>query len=174
MSTRISESLIVLCALALAMPSSGGERMSQIEMTAQGWTHTATHPAMLTDLLSINAPIRYRMRVDPGAECTLVAGFVERYWQEPGRRVMDLQAEGAEGVTVDAVQRAGHRMPVTVAIPCRDADGDGWLSAEIRMHPGVSEPNPLLNALWLFDRRYWTSHNLTAEAVLNAAYPDYS
>lgn len=150
------------------------EKMQNVEMLSISWTHVPSHKSMISDLMSISSPIRYKLRVDKGAKCNLVLGFVERYWQEPGKRVMDVDAEGGKIETVDVIKSVGNRMPYAIEIPCEDTNMDGWISLEIRQHPGVVDPNPLLNALWLFDRSYWSANALTANDILTGKHDTHA
>ncbi|MHB0998298.1 MAG: MGH1-like glycoside hydrolase domain-containing protein [Armatimonadota bacterium] len=173
---RILIILFISCALICPITSSAApEKMQPIEMVSVAMnSYGPTHPAMVSDIMAVASPIRYRFRVDKGAKCELVMGFVERYWLEPGKRVMDVDAEGGPFTVIDAIASVGYRKPYLVAINCADANDDGWLTVEVRQLPGVVDPNPMLNALWLFDRDYWVERGLKAADVQSKAYDSYA
>lgn len=95
-------------------------------------------------------PIRYTFKVAPKSACQVVLGFCESHWSDAGTRPVVCQVEGAEIQEVDPLARWGRHQPGALAFQARDQNGDGQLEISVLPSPGAPDPNPILNALWIF------------------------
>lgn len=147
------------------------EKMWPVELNhGVGISVVPAHPAVSSELLGISRPIVYRAEVDPGKEFVVAACFLERYWADPGRRVMDVSVEGAPVQTVDPVKDAGKNRPVYAILNGRDANNDGWLDIKVSVHPGTPDVNPIINILWVFDKIAWDGEGLTPDKLNTAQF----
>lgn len=61
-------------------------------------------PAFRNVAWGTNRPIRYRVKVKAGSRKRVALGFCESYKPRAGTRIIELQVEGAEPVTIDPLQ----------------------------------------------------------------------
>ncbi|MHB1457225.1 MAG: hypothetical protein ACYC0V_09955 [Armatimonadota bacterium] len=147
------------------------EKMWPVELNqGVGISVVPAHPAVSSELLGISRLIVYRAEVDPGKEFVVAACFLERYWTDSGRRVMDLSVEGAPVQNIDPVKDVGKNQPVYAILNGRDANNDGWLDIKVSTHPGTPDVNPIINILWLFDKTVWDRENLTPDKLNTAQF----
>ena len=93
-------------------------------------------------------PIRYRFS---GRKGTVVFGFCEGYWGEPGQRVLELRIDGVVKKVVDPVAEVGRNGVFLVELEAADTTGDGNIDIEVTAAPGAKDGNTTLSALWVFD-----------------------
>ncbi|MGC9328569.1 MAG: hypothetical protein ACP5I1_13115, partial [Candidatus Hinthialibacter sp.] len=94
--------------------------------------------------------IHYRFCPPDKSSYTVVLGLCEGYWEEAGKRPMELFVEGDESRVVDAVANQGANVPGVYSFHAKDEDEDGWI--DIRVNPVKEAPdqNVILNVIWIF------------------------
>ncbi|MGQ9592824.1 MAG: phosphodiester glycosidase family protein, partial [Planctomycetota bacterium] len=97
-----------------------------------------------------DGPIGYRFRAAPGARYALAFGFLESHHAEPGKRIVEVFAEGRKAARLDLIADAGRHRPRVVFADAADEDGDGYVRFEVRPAPESEDQYPILNALWVF------------------------
>jgi hypothetical protein len=97
-------------------------------------------------------PIMYRFRVPPKSECDVVLGFCESHWTSPGERVLACTVEGAAPQQIDPIAKWGQHGPGAIAFAARDENGDGMVEVSVRGAANSKDRNPILNAIWLFEK----------------------
>lgn len=95
-------------------------------------------------------PIGYRFAVIPGETRGIALGFCESHHPGPGFRAMDVTVEGAPPQTVDPNEKWGRHKPGVLQFAAADANRDGRIDVRVSPHPGTSDRNPILNAIWVF------------------------
>lgn len=123
-------------------------------------------PAFVSVAWGPNRPVRYRLRVPPGSRQRVVLGFAEGHRTQPGQRVFRLEVEGSDDVEFDPIATGTRDEPQVVVFDARDADGDGYVTAEV--HAAATDPNTYLNALWVFPRRQRIDTDALIRGALNA------
>ena len=118
-------------------------------------------------------PILYRFKVGPKARANVVLGFCESHWALPGQRPLLCQVEGAPAQEVDPVARWGQHQPGALLFAASDANGDGMLEVAVLPKPGAPDPNPILNAIWLFPADTQPDLAQVIAGKLNAAASRY-
>src|SRR5262249_54471264 len=96
------------------------------------------------------APIHFKLAVEPGAVVTVVYGLCEGSFTKPGERVLILRADGADARTVDPVKDFGANQPGIYRLTARDADHDGVIDIDVGTPGNLRERQSILNALWIF------------------------
>ncbi len=109
-----------------------------------------------------NRPILYRITVPPGSGARVALGFCEQYKPRPRTRLLDCRVEGDAARIVDPLESGVPRTPHVEFFDGIDTNRDGQLAVEIHPVQG-SDPNVILNALWLFP----DSANVTASQVIS-------
>lgn len=95
-------------------------------------------------------PIIYKFSVQPGSSHDVVLGFCESHWEVAGQRPFVCSVEGASPVTLDPLARWGRHKPGAILFQARDVNNDGKLVVSVLPGPGAPDPNPILNAVWIF------------------------
>jgi hypothetical protein len=95
-------------------------------------------------------PIHYAFKVQPKAASTVVLGLCESHWAEAAKRPLVCHVEGAPAQEVDPVARWGQHKPGALLFQARDENGDGQLEVSVMSGLGASDPNPILNVIWIF------------------------
>ena len=96
-------------------------------------------------------PIELRLSVPAGAARTLVFGLCEGWHKEPGRRPLELRAEGATSRIVDPVKDFGPNQPGLYRLKASDANRDGHIEIAVASPPSAEDHNAVLNMLWVFE-----------------------
>ena len=96
-------------------------------------------------------PLRYRVPVPGVGPYQVFFGLCEGWWDEPGKRVLELKVEGQTRETVDPVQRAGKNCAFVVPVAARDENGNGFIDIEVAAASSAADKNTILNALWVFE-----------------------
>jgi len=128
-------------------------------------------PAFRNVAWGTNRPITYQVRVSPGAAKRIAFGLCESYKQRPGGRLIELRVEGADPLTVDPLVDGERNRPYVYILDGSDRNNDGVLEIGAFASPRSSDPNVLLNAIWVFpaaapvtpDGVLRGSHNAMAE-----------
>lgn len=128
-------------------------------------------PAFRNVAWGTNRPITYQVRVSPGAAKRIAFGLCESYKQRPGGRLIELRVEGADPLTVDPLVDGERNRPYVYLLDGSDRNNDGVLEIGAFASPRSSDPNVLLNAIWVFpagapvtpDSVLRGSHNSIAE-----------
>ncbi|RKX45558.1 MAG: hypothetical protein DRP64_04520 [Verrucomicrobia bacterium] len=105
-------------------------------------------PELSSSAVGWGQPIRYRFS---GRKGTVVFGFCEGYWDEPGQRVLELRIDGVVKKVVDPVAEVGQNKVLLVKVEAADTTGDGNIDIEVAAAPGAKDGNAILSALWVFD-----------------------
>ena len=125
-------------------------------------------------LMGLGSSIRYRARVETGAEYVVAFGFIETFYARTGQRVMELKVEGADPMRYEIVEYAARKVPAGTFVQGTDANNDGWLEIEVGPHADAVDRNPTLAALWVFARGDWDAHKMTAEQVLTGVHDAFA
>jgi len=118
-------------------------------------------------------PILYRFKVEPKAKADVVLGFCESHCALPGQRLLICQVEGAPAQEVDPVARWGQHHPGALLFAASDANGDGMLELSVLAKPGAPDPNPILNAIWVFPEGTQPNLDQVIAGKLNALASRY-
>lgn len=95
--------------------------------------------------------IVYVFRVPPGATRSLALGFGEGARREPGRRVLRVEADGADPADLDPVAVFGAGAAGILRVDACDPDGDGFLRVRISAAPESPDRSAFVSAIWMFD-----------------------
>ncbi|MBX7257665.1 MAG: hypothetical protein K1Y02_14995 [Candidatus Hydrogenedentes bacterium] len=126
-------------------------------------------PAFKDVYMRMNHPLRYRFAAQPDRTFWVVFGFCEGALTEEGQRVLDLKIEGRTIETVDTVKKVGKNSPFVVCTEATEANRDGFIDVEVAAAPSAKEINPILNALWVFEKKP-DEASVIAGAVTRDAY----
>ncbi len=107
-------------------------------------------PAFRNVAWGTNRPITYRVNVSPGAARRVAFGLCESYKQRPGGRYIELRVEGGDPLTVDPLVDGERNRPYVYLVDGSDRNNDGVLEVGAFASPRTSDPNVLLNAIWVF------------------------
>jgi hypothetical protein len=112
---------------------------------ALGWAqpNTPCSPEFANVAWGINRPIRYRVRLEPGARKRVVLGFCESYKPRINERVAVMRIEGAAEQVADLALTAARHTPQVFLFEAADADRNGWLDVTVEAAAG-KDPNPAL------------------------------
>lgn len=112
---------------------------------ALGWAQPSApcSPEFSNVAWGINRPIRYRVRVEPGARRRIALGFCESYKPRLNERVAAMHVEGAPGQVADLALTAPRHAPQVFLFEAVDANRDGWLDVRVEA-PAGKDPNPAL------------------------------
>ena len=131
-------------------PSATNTRFARYERLdgisgAIGWAQPteSCSPEFRNVAWGINRPIRYRVRVEPGAKKRIVLGFCESYKPRINERVAIMRIEGAGEQTADLALTAARNSPQVFLFEAADADRNGWLDVTVEAAVG-KDPNPAL------------------------------
>ncbi len=105
-------------------------------------------PEFSSSAVGWGQPIRYRFS---GRKGTVVFGFCEGYWSDPGQRVLELRIDGVVKKIVDPVAEVGQNDVLLVEVEAADTTGDGNIDIEVASAPAGKDGNTTLSALWVFD-----------------------
>ena len=130
---------------------------------ALGWAQPTEpcSPEFRNVAWGINRPIRYRVRVEPGAKKRIVLGFCESYKPRLNERVAVMRVEGAPEQTADLALAAARNAPQVFLFEAADADGNGWLDLIVEATAG-KDPNPALALIAV----YAANAKLTREILI--------
>ena len=134
----------------------------------RGWASPSVScdPAFRTVAWGTNRPITYKVRVDQGGHRTVALGFCESYKTRTGSRLLDCRVEGAPSQIVDPVLQGSTSTPVVRLFKGIDANQDGWITVEVHPVKG-SDPNVILNAIWVFPESVKISEVMVASGSLS-------
>jgi hypothetical protein len=118
-------------------------------------------------------PIQYEFAVEPGSDRTVVLGFCESHWGEPGRRPVVIDVEGAKRSILDPIEKWGQHVPGCLRFDAHDTNRDGRLDVVVSPSPGASDLNPILNVAWVFPTGASVEMAKVASGDLNAVAEYY-
>lgn len=118
---------------------------------AKGWAKPRDEaaPEFSSVAWGTNRPIRYRVRVAPGAAKRIVLGFCESWKPRLNERLADMQVEGAPAQLADLALTAARHAPQVFTFAARDADADGWITVRV-LSPVGHDPNTTLSYLAVY------------------------
>ena len=118
----------------------------------RGWARPAVpcDPAFCDVAVGWKGPLDYELRVPPGKRMKIVVGLCEGHFDQPGKRVLQIEVEGAATKIVDPVKESGKNRPLLVVFDGMDKDGNGTIAIHIAAAPHAGDPYPIVNALWAF------------------------
>ena len=119
----------------------------------RGWAkpEVPCDPAFTDVAVGWRGPLDYELRVPPGKQMKIVVGLCEGYEKQPGKRVLQIEVEGAPPLVVDPIKEAGHNRPLLRVVDGRDVDRNGVITIRIARAAGSTDPYPIVNALWAFE-----------------------
>ena len=114
-----------------------------------------------------------------GSSCRVALALCEGWWGEPGKRVLQLNVEGAALQTVDTVADIGKNKAAAFWFDAKDTNGDGKIEIAVEPDSKAGDKSAILNGLWLFpagtkaDDAALLAGKLSATALaqLNSAVP---
>lgn len=144
-------------------------------------------PGFLDAQYTIDAPLQFRFKAEPGKSYQAVFGFCENYY-EKAAMPMDLLVEGQPRAGVDLAGGAGGKAgkngvfiqsladkydagtntPFITSLSAKDLDGDGWINLEVRPAAGSISKRALLNVLWIFKELPPKSEIISGAVTLKA------
>ena len=118
---------------------------------ALGWARPAAgvSPEFRNVAWGITRPVRYRVRVTPGAAKRVMLGFCESYKLRLGDRIADMQVEGATRLELDLALNAPLNQPQVFLFEAVDGNQDGWIDVAI-VAPQGRDPNTTLATIALY------------------------
>jgi hypothetical protein len=118
---------------------------------ALGWARpdAAVSPEFRNVAWGVNRPLRYRVRVPPGAAKRVMLGFCESYKLRLGDRIADMQVEGAPPLQLDLALNAPLNQPQVFLFDAVDADRNGWIDITI-VAPQGHDPNTTLATIAVY------------------------
>ncbi len=135
----------------MSKPGFSAERKDR-GYTERNWAKPA---AGVTEKLSAVAvssqkPIHYQIRVPEGKSVAVALGICEGWHGETGKRILDLNVEGADPRQVDTIADLGKNKAGVFLFPAKDANGDGLIDLKVAADPKASDKNAILNGFWVF------------------------
>ncbi len=108
-------------------------------------------PAFRNVAWGTGRPIRYDIKVEPGAEKEVALGFCDGY-RKKGKisRIMKLEVEGARERIIDLLESGEQNEPQVFLFSAKDMDDDGKLAIAVSAANITQDPNTLINAIWVF------------------------
>jgi hypothetical protein len=118
---------------------------------ALGWAKPAgpVSPEFRNVAWGVNRPLRYRVRVEPGAAKRVMLGFCESYKLRLGDRIADMQVEGAAPFQLDLALNAPLHQPQVFLFDAADIDKNGWIDVRI-VAPQGHDPNTTLATIAVY------------------------
>ncbi|MEO6005093.1 MAG: hypothetical protein ABIZ04_08135 [Opitutus sp.] len=118
---------------------------------ALGWAKPGpdVSPEFRNVAWGINRPLRYRVRVAPGAAKRVMLGFCESYKLRIGDRIAEMHVEGSPVLALDLGLNAPLNRPQVFLFDASDADGNGWIDVTI-IAPQGRDPNTTLAAIAVY------------------------
>lgn len=97
-------------------------------------------------------PVKYQVKVPPGASVVVAIALCEGWHDQDGQRVLDLSVEGAPVKTVDTVANLGKNVVGAFWFDAKDANNDGLIDLSVSAAKNAKDKNPILNGFWVFDK----------------------
>ena len=118
---------------------------------ALGWAKPGANvsPEFRNVAWGITRPVRYRVRVTPGAAKRVMLGFCESYKLRLGDRIADMHVEGATPLQLDLALNAPLHQPQVFLFEANDADKNGWIDIAI-VAPQGRDPNTTLSTIAIY------------------------
>ncbi len=139
---------------------------------ALGWAQPSTpcSPEFRNVAWGINRPIRYRVRVAPGAKKRVALGYCESYKPRLNERVAAMHVEGAAEQVADLALTAARNTPQVFLFDAADANRDGWLDIAVEAPQG-KDPNPALALIAIYAADAKLNRDLLIEGANSASDP---
>ena len=118
---------------------------------ALGWAQPADNvsPEFRNVAWGITRPVRYRVRVTPGASKRIMLGYCESYKLRLGDRIADMQVEGASPLQLDLALNAPLNQPQVFLFDAVDTDKNGWIDIAV-IAPQGRDPNTTLATIAVY------------------------
>lgn len=150
----VSERVVALLTppqkVALLEPSNG--LVSEGTTGEIGWGR----PSVRCDLSFRNIRVgwegramRYVYPADPEKASYVYLGFIESYWGEPGKRILDVSVNG-EKKTLDPIKDAAKHQPVVLSFVVEKGDE---IEIEVIAAANSSDKNSTLAAIWILEEK---------------------
>ncbi|MBD3385119.1 hypothetical protein GF407_09345 [candidate division KSB1 bacterium] len=108
-------------------------------------------PAFRNVAWGTGRPIRYDIKVEPGAGKKVALGFCDSYREKDKiSRIMKLEVEGAGVQMIDLLKSGEQNEPQVFLFSAKDTDSDGKLGIVVSAAEITQDPNTLINAIWVF------------------------
>ncbi len=108
------------------------------------------HSELANIAVHTNGTIAYDLLVKPGSRYRVVLGLCEGYHDQPKKRVLDLNLEGAAPKTVDLIADIGHNRAGSFVFDAADTNDDGRITLRVAANSAGWDVNTILNAFWIF------------------------
>lgn len=152
-ATRVTVTTLAIAPDAIAATDSRFARYERLDgiSGALGWSQPTTpaYAEFRNVAWGINRPIRYRVRVEPGARKRIALGFCESYKPRLNERVAAMQVEGAAEQVADLALTAARHLPQIFLFEAADGNRDGWLDVTV-FAPQGKDPNPTLALISIY------------------------
>ena len=161
MQTRYEKTLRIFTAVLLAFAGFSviGQESSAAEPNENGWMTFSgghgpvpqipgTHPIFGDWAFSQRAPVRCEFAVRPTTGYQVFVGLTEAHWDEPGRRIIDLEINGSRVATLDTFHEKKNT-PHGHLFPAR-SDASGRIHILLRPNPKAEDKNPAVCGFLLF------------------------
>jgi len=119
------------------------------------------------------APIHFKLAVDPGATMSVVYGLCEGSCKNPGERVLVLSADGAAAQSVDPVKDFGTNRPGLYKLVARDTNHDGVIDIYVGTPDSLRGQQSVLNALWVFSETVPADEDILAGRAEGQAFANF-
>ena len=129
-------------------------------------------PAFRDVAWGTNRPIKYDISVSPSSRKMIALGFSDSRYSKPGYRALEVIVEGAEHRLVDPAA-AGKNVAQAFLFKASDRNGDGKISIEVKAAQNGTDPNTILNAIWMFPEDYKISKDDLIHGKLNSGAEAY-
>jgi hypothetical protein len=120
--------------------------------TERGWANPAAGVTEKLSCVAVSAgkPIHYQIRAPQGESVNVAVAFCEGWHDESGKRILDVNVEGAESRQVDTIADLGKNKAGLFTFAAKDANGDGLIDVKVAAAEKASDKNAILNGFWVF------------------------
>jgi len=102
-------------------------------------------------LVGHNRPLTFTFPAEAGRQYRVAFGLIESWYEDAGKRPLDLRIEGRSVRQVDLIAEYGRHQPVVLTFEAEDENGDGLLEMAVHAGANAGDKNTILTALWVFD-----------------------
>lgn len=109
-------------------------------------------PALRDIAVHYNGAIEYEIAVKAASACLVALALCESWWDQAGKRVQVLEAEGVPPKMLDTVADIGKNKAAAFWFEARDVDSNGRITIRVAPAKEAADQNTILNGLWVFER----------------------